>query len=282
MDEQMMDEQVMDEQVIDESNTRDSLDSSAASLSLEATGFIDNGSFETGDFSSWNTIGDTSIETEDLGIFPTDGTSQALITSGASDSGGSVVDSDLEEFFDLPIGSLDGLTGNDATEGSAIKQTFTAEAGDVVSFDWNFLTNESAPNETFDDTGFVSVNGFTFELADTSADFTDASDVEGFSSQTGTETLTFSIATAGTYTIGFGAVDVGDSVVDSGLAIDNINIASNNANASSIASLNASDSLGASQDVDLVFGENGFESVDGSLMSSGSDLVPIESDAEIV
>ena len=263
-------EQVVDEQIMDEPNVRDSSDSSAANLSLEATGFIGNGSFETGDFSSWNTIGDTSIETEDLGLFPTDGTSQALITSGASDSGGSVVDSDLEEFFDLPIGSLDGLTGGDATEGSAIKQTFTAEAGDVVSLDWNFLTNESTPNETFNDTGFVSVNGFTFELADTSADFTDALDVEGFSSQTGTETLTFSIATAGTYTIGFGAVDVGDSAVDSGLAIDNINIASSSASANSIAS------TGMSQDVDLVFGENGFESVDSSPIS-GSD-----SDAEIV
>ena len=274
-----MDEQM---QMMDQPNVRDSSDSSAASLSVEATGFIGNGSFETGDFSNWNTIGDTSIETEDLGIFPTDGTSQALITSGASDSGGSVVDSDLEEFFDLPIGSLDGLTGGDATEGSAIKQTFTAEAGDVVSFDWNFLTNELTPNESFNDTGFVSVNGFTFELADTSANFSDAADVEGFSSQTGTETLTFSIATAGTYTIGFGAVDVGDSAVDSGLAIDNINIASSNADASGIASLNTSDSLGTSPSIDLVLGENGFESVDGSLMSgSESDLMLNESDAEI-
>ena len=274
-----MDEQM---QMMDQPNVRDSSDSSAASLSVEATGFIGNGSFETGDFSSWNTIGDTSIETEDLGVFPTDGTSQALITSGASDSGGSVVDSDLEEFFDLPIGSLDGLTGGDATEGSAIKQTFTAEAGDVVSFDWNFLTNELTPNESFNDTGFVSVNGFTFELADTSANFSDAADVEGFSSQTGTETLTFSIATAGTYTIGFGAVDVGDSAVDSGLAIDNINIASSNADASGIASLNTSDSLGTSPSIDLVLGENGFESVDGSLMSgSESDLMLNESDAEI-
>ena len=266
----------MDELIVNDPTARGSSDNSTAS-SLEATGFIGNGSFETGDFSNWNTIGDTSIETEDLGVFPTDGTSQALITSGASDSGGSVVDSDLEEFFDLPIGSLDGLTGGDATEGSAIKQTFTAEAGDVVSFDWNFLTNESTPNGSFNDTGFVSVNGFTFELADTSADFSDAADVEGFSSQTGTETLTFSIATAGTYTIGFGAVDVGDSAVDSGLAIDNINIASSGGDASTSAS------FGMSPNVDLVLGENGFESVDGSPMSGAeTDLVSGESDAAII
>ena len=231
---------------------------SSASLSFEETGFIGNNSFETGNFSSWNTIGDTSIETEDLGIFPTDGASQALITSGVSDSGGSVVDLDLEEFFDLPIGSLDGIAGSDATEGSAIKQTFTAEAGDVISFDWNFLTNESTPNETFNDTGFLSINGFTFELADTNADFSDAPDVERFNSQTGTQTLTFSIATAGTYTIGFGAVDVGDSVVDSGLAIDNINITSSGISNSSIASLDMS------ENIDLVLGENGFESFDSS------------------
>ena len=275
----------MNDLLINDPAVRGSSDSSALSLEETSsiplppieTGFIGNGSFETGDFSNWNTIGDTSIETEDLGIFPTDGTSQALITSGVSDSGGSVVDSDLEEFLDLPAGSLDGITGGDATEGSAIKQTFTAEAGDVISFDWNFLTNEFTPNETFNDTGFFSIDGFTFELADTNADFSDAPDAERFSSQTGTQTLTFSVASAGTYTIGFGAVDVGDSVVESGLLIDNINIESSSISDSSIAS------LGISEDVDLVFGENGFESVDSSpIFDSETDLVSVESDTEIV
>ncbi|MEM9926936.1 MAG: hypothetical protein AAF915_24860, partial [Cyanobacteria bacterium P01_D01_bin.50] len=69
---------------------------------------INNGSFE-GNFNNWRTIGDTSIETKEIGIAPTDGESQALITTGFSDSGGSVEESDLSEFLDLPSSSLDAI-----------------------------------------------------------------------------------------------------------------------------------------------------------------------------
>jgi len=239
---------------------------------------FENGSFETGDYQGWNTIGDTSIETDHLGIFPTDGHKQALITTGDSDAGGSVVDGDLEEFLDLKHGSLDNLVHGDAVEGSVIKQTFTVEAGDVVSFDWNFLTNESTPDATYNDTAFFSLNGFTLELADTNAHFQHADHVDGFDEQTGEQTLTFSIAKAGTYTIGFGVVDVGDDSVDSGLVIDNLETQSIHQdphfNAAGVsdsapsASLTFDDagfiSAGAAVDDSasgIVFGENGFEGV---------------------
>ena len=228
-------------------------------LTVLADSGIANGSFETGDFRDWNTIGDTSIETGDLGIFPTEGIHQALITNGFSDAGGSVEDLDLEEFLDLAPGSLDGLVGGNATEGSAIKQTFTVEAGDVVSFDWNFLTNEATPEPTFNDTAFLSVNGFTLELADTGENFINASNVDQFNEQTDTQTLTFSIAAAGTYTIGFGVVDVTDEIVDSGLVIDNVAI-------QSLSNLNFTGSADASSTTsspsfDLILGEGGFTSV---------------------
>lgn len=245
---------------------RESSDSSA--LSFNSTSSIDssieNGSFETGDFQYWSTIGDTSIETEDLGIFPTEGTYQALITTGDSDAGGSVVDSDLEEFLDLTPGSLDNLVGGDAYEGSFIKQTFTVEAGDVVSFDWNFLTNEATPDTTFNDTAFLTVNGFTFELADTGANFVDANDVNEFNEQTGTQTLAFTIANAGTYTIGFGVVDVGDDAVDSGLAIDNVMVNSSGS---------SSGVYSFTEDSGLTLGEDGFTSGDSSSTNSDSGLV---------
>jgi hypothetical protein len=221
------------------------------------TSSIENGGFETGDFEYWNTIGDTSIETEDLGIYPPEGTYQALITNGYSDAGGSVIDSDLEEFLDLAPGSLDNLVHGDATEGSFIKQTFTAEAGDVVSFDWNFLTNEATPSETFNDTAFLTVNGFTFELADTGSDFVHANHVDGFEEQTGTQNLKFSIAQAGTYTIGFGVVDVGDDIVDSGLIIDNVAVEQPYYSHG----INSYDDSGSG----LTYGEGGFTYTDGSL-----------------
>jgi|GEM_PF-3846482 len=240
-------------------------------ISTLETGF-ENGSFETGDYQGWNTIGDTSIETDHLGIFPTDGHKQALITTGDSDAGGSVVDGDLEEFLDLDPGSLDHLVHGHAFEGSVIKQTFTVEAGDVVSFDWNFLTNESTPDTTYNDTAFLSINGFTFELADTNAHFQDADHVDEFDEQTGEQTLTFSIAKAGTYTIGFGVVDVGDDLVDSGLVIDNLDLQSpHNTNPHHITSSRMSD---AAPSPDLILGDAGFTpaSSDG-ISDSASGLV---------
>jgi hypothetical protein len=111
-----------------------------------------NGSFETGDFSSWDTAGSTSIETAEFGVGPTDGTYQALLTNGYS----SMSDADLETFLGLAEGSLDGLGNGDATEGSAIKQTIAVQAGDTLTFDWDFLTNEGM-SSYFNDFAFVSV-----------------------------------------------------------------------------------------------------------------------------
>lgn len=237
--------------------------SEVQNFSATSTSGIENGSFETADFEDWNTIGDTSIETKDLGIFPTEGTYQALITSGESDAGGSVIDSDLEEFLDLASGSLDNFVGSDAYEGSAIKQTLTLEAGDVVSFDWNFLTDENTPDTDYNDTAFLSVNGFTLELADTGSDFIDANNVDGFNEQTDFQTLTFTVAKAGTYTMGFGVVDVGDDNFDSGLAIDNITVQPSSGEGNSYSANSGSGS-------NLTLGEDGFS--DGTTESSESGL----------
>jgi len=258
------------------STARGSSDVSINTLEL----INENGSFETGDYEGWNTIGDTSIETDHLGIFPTEGHYQALITTGDSDAGGSVVDGDLEEFLDLDPGSLDHLVHGHAFEGSVIKQTFTVEAGDVVSFDWNFLTNESTPDATYNDTAFFSVNGFTFELADTNAHFQDAAHVDGFGEQTGEQTLTFSIAKAGTYTIGFGVVDVGDDLVDSGLVIDNLDTQSIHEGDQITSSGGVSELLAPSPD--LILGDAGFTTAnDSAVNDSASGLVLGENGFEI-
>lgn len=185
---------------------------------------IQNGGFETNTFSGWGTIGDTSIETDELGVSPSEGNFQALIKTGASDSGNSVRDSDLEEFLDLTPGVLDLLGNGDVTEGSAIKQTFTADAGDILTLDWNFLTNQATPNETFNDFAFVSLTPLTLELADTTSPLFVETLVPDFSEETGYETISIGIAESGTYTLSFGVVDVGDETVDSGLLVDNVEI----------------------------------------------------------
>ena len=47
------------------------------------SGTIVNGSFGTGDFTGWSTIGNTSVVTSDFGINPTDGTFQAFISTAS-------------------------------------------------------------------------------------------------------------------------------------------------------------------------------------------------------
>ena len=175
-----------------------------------------NGSFETGSFSSWLTIGDTSIETTGFGSNPTEGTYQALLTN----DGGSVTDTDLETFLGLTLGSLDGLGNGDATQGTAIKQTVTVSAGTQLSFDWNFLTNEGTPSSTYNDFTFVSIVSDTLDtLADTNSSF--VSSATSFNEETGFSNFSYTFSTAGTYTIGVGVVDVQDTSVSSALLVDN-------------------------------------------------------------
>ena len=174
-----------------------------------------NGSFETGDFLSWQTIGDASIETSSFGSGPTEGIYQSLLTSGNS----SVSDTQLENFLGLAFGSLDSLGNGDATVGSAIKQTVTVSAGSELSFDWNFLTNENTPT-IFNDFGFVSITSETSEtLANTNSSFLFSPTI--FNEETGFATFSHTFATDGTFTIGVGVVDVEDTVVDSGFLVDN-------------------------------------------------------------
>ncbi len=228
-------------------------------------GSFEGSSFEPGTFQNWRTIGDTSIETKDIGIAPTDGEFQALITNGFSDAGGSVEESDLSEFLDLPSGSLDALLGGDATEGSGIKQTINAQAGDILEFDFTFLTNEGTPSVNFNDSAFFSFGGFTQELADTSDSTFSNKSVDGFSQATDTQSRTVLIQQPGTYELGFGVVDLSDTIVDSGILIDDIKLTSTGVGTFSTNSLKVEGADSAvSPNVDFVLGTNGLEAVGDS------------------
>jgi Ca2+-binding RTX toxin-like protein len=125
----------------------------------------------------------------------------------------------------LTSGSLDGLGNGNATVGSAIKQTVTVSAGTQLSFDWNFLTNEGTPT-SFNDFGFVSIVSNTLDtLANTNSSFGFSPTI--FNEETGFDTFSYTFQTAGTFTLGIGVVDVGDTVVDSGLLVDNLSFTGN-------------------------------------------------------
>lgn len=175
---------------------------------------ISNGSFES-NFTGWTTIGNTGIETA-FGGGPTEGTYQALITNSSS----SVADSDLETFLGLQAGSLFDLGNGIPTNGSAIKQTFTANAGDVLTFDWNFLKNQE-PDPIFNDFAFVSLNSLSTLASPLTSSLVPFS---AFEQQTGFQAASFTIPTTGTYTLGLGVVNVTDTAGDAGLLVDNFSV----------------------------------------------------------
>lgn len=187
-----------------------------------------NGGFEQG-FNNWETFGSTSIETADYGIKPTQGIQQAKldtfcppIANGDCKENGNYME--LAEFLELEMNDLDGLGNGEVYEGSAIKTSLTVEAGDVLTFDWNFLT-EDRNAQGFNDFAFVSLSQTVQELADTFSTVpVSFVSLTEFDNQTGYKTFTYTFQTAGTYSLGLGVADVTDGSADSALLVDNVSI----------------------------------------------------------
>lgn len=188
-------------------------------ISAPAQAQFVNPGFETGNFTGWETIGNTSIQTAAFGTPTLEGDFHALATTGLS----SVSTSNLETFFNLNSGSLNGLGNGTPTEGSGIKQTVSGTAGQTVTFGVNFLTNEQTPT-SFNDFSFFSVfddnvNDLS-EIADTQSSFVSSNTI--FSEETGYMMQSYTFPADGIYTLGFGVVDVNDGMVDSAILVDTI------------------------------------------------------------
>lgn len=106
--------------------------------------------------------------------------------------------------FEADLGLMGGALGSDAIEGSAIRFSQVAQAGDSFSFSW-VLSTLDVDNI---DRAFVSisdgVNETIFNL-------------------TGSPSFSHSFTDAGTYTIGIGVLDIDDSNGESLLALSNAN-----------------------------------------------------------
>ena len=187
-----------------------------------------NGDFESGDFSDWLTIGDRTLKPTGTDADFTQGNFQAQITSRQ----GSVLVGELESFLGLNGGSLNNLSNSfpsqgtirrNVTEGSAIAKTITVSAGDRLTFDYNFLTNDYLP---YNDFAFSSVSSATTErIASIQSDLEVSS--TNFVEETGLGTFSHTFTNSGTFTIGVGVVDVGDRIVDSALLVDNFTLTAN-------------------------------------------------------
>jgi hypothetical protein len=222
----------------------------AVAAGKPAQAAVVNPGFEASpDFTGWTTSGSTAIQDVTFRT-PAEGSLEAVMSNNDSaaigGSGSPVTAASLETFLGLSAGTLNTVGGGTAVNGSGIKQVgITGNAGDTISFKFDFFTNEARPPSTFNDFAVVVIDGVAHKIADvnTPAGAPPAVDGAGdnaginaylnIPSQTeGTETgyLTGSVTLAGggTHTLGFAVVNLGDSNGSSGLIVDAITQAPGN------------------------------------------------------
>ena len=192
-----------------------------------ASAAIVNGGFEADSPIGWDFFGSVQIVPvgQDFGI-PPEGFRHALLQS--HDNAGYSVP-DLENFLQLQLTPLSGLGFSPLSSGSAIGQNISATAGDVLSFRWNFLTNEDfGPNPPSDvDFAFFSlVSDSGPVLISSVLDPNLASSLSQYSRETGYNYYEYSIQATGTYRLGFGVIDVAGIVSPSALLIDDVRLTS--------------------------------------------------------
>lgn len=190
-----------------------------------------NGDFETGDFTGWMRIetflndpnpivteGDlTSVQTEDYGTPPKSEPYQALMNF--PDPNTIAFSDELDEFLGLSLGTFNSLG---ATGGSAIKQQITVTTPSILSFSYNFLTDE--PDSDFkDDFGFFTINDTVEQIVFVSDDNFIPSGTP-FAKETGYQDYSSVTLAAGTYNIGFGFANASDFEGLTGILIDDVTL----------------------------------------------------------
>lgn len=184
----------------------------------QRSGFPNVG-FEAGDFSDWSTSGETSIVNVSFGVTPSDGLQQALMVANEV----STTRFSLETFLGLSRARLNEVESGVATRGSAIRRVFDVEVGDVLEFDWDFLTSEPNTNGR-DDFAFLSVSpGDTVIKLGGVSDATQISPTS-FNSETGVQRFEHTFTEAGEVTIGFGVAQVDGPFLESALLIDDVKL----------------------------------------------------------
>ena len=209
---------------------------SFASLSAQAQ--IINGGFEFG-LSGWTTFGDVSTQANTAAGSGAGAAKLFLTTAGLEadefDSAGVLIGpfnaSRISAVVVGSAGGLETLNGNAigafdafglfAYEGSLARQSFSAQAGDILSFVWNFGTRDTGL-----DHAFVVIDGVVTSLSGSSRPTQMGSGFDllqtGFRSFSTTFSTTFS--TSGTHSLAFGVVDLNDSAVRSSLSVDQVQI----------------------------------------------------------
>src|SRR3990172_3100626 len=175
---------------------------------------IVNGGFETGDLTGWEDgHGKAVIKDASYGSGPISGKYDLLLKN----EGDNNKDFEIEAFLGLAPGSLDAL-GSEATNGAAVKTYFNSHTGQVLSFKYNFITDEPTPS-AHNDFAFVVLVDLT-EIANTYSVFTVSP--TPFAEETGFQLFSYTISKPGKYLLGIGVMDRTDKLIDSGLLVDDV------------------------------------------------------------
>ena len=230
----------------------------ATMLSASASAQVLNGGFESG-LTNWTTGGVVQAQGAAMGITPQEGSSQALIASAtdgtitpAVTAGTGLTAAALESIIGLPAGTIATIPNGTPVLCSGMSQQFTLAAGQSVSFDWNFLTNQTfndgtslsiPPDPNNKDFAFaalvrVGFNTVITKLADTQdgfvnggpggflTNFITTQPACPFISTLNWKPRTFSVSFPGTYRLCFGVVHASsttpDNGVNSALVVDNV------------------------------------------------------------
>lgn len=193
-----------------------------------------NGNFATGDFTGWTTYGDVSIQSPAvrkvaaLTTASVDYEDDFPLEAGFNNRSGTPAVDFLfaPDLAGVAYDVLDAVGGGFTYEGSAIRQSFFATAGDTLTirFDWTFLSADV----DHADFGFLAINDTVVKFVDTASapvasqfngSFGDFSDVTwGWAAVDYTYTAT----TTGEVTMVLGVVDLNDANGTSELRVDNI------------------------------------------------------------
>ncbi|MBW2270782.1 MAG: PEP-CTERM sorting domain-containing protein [Deltaproteobacteria bacterium] len=194
-------------------------------------------------------VGDVSLDTGAVGVGPLQGTSQGLLTTDLSN--GAVAEAVVGNAFENGIFATDvpdnlpskiwkqhldktGLSGASGVgEGSALQITFTAEAGEHLQFDVDFLTNDvSRDPYLYTDFAWYELNPPTGSKQSGVIAHTNQGGFSTFSGpdyedHTGVQTFSLDLVRTGTHTLTLGINDVEDSFRNSALVIDWIRLIEN-------------------------------------------------------
>lgn len=189
-------------------------------------GGIVNGSFEAPSISPWVVVGPGGQVTPSFdGVLPTDGVKMALIETQQGALPTFILDLVLDNALSVGPNYLASAFPN-AVEGALLYQSFTLNPGEsIVSFNWNFLTNEPTPAvRGFNDFAFAHlISGGALvdsAIVDTFASFPDSGTL--YREHTGWNSVAFSGLAPGNYSLVFGVFDADDDTISSALLVDNV------------------------------------------------------------